>query len=167
VTQFEREMVKRTLTAAVPAVLALAMLAMSPAAADCVAGPLTGQVTFVRDGDTIELGTTAIRLNGLAAPEWDARGGFEATAAMRELVLGKVVMCELDGEATYDRCAAICRLDGTDISEEMVRMGLARDGPRYSGGRYRAVEQQAAEGGATIRTSYPLPGYCMPSRRSY
>jgi micrococcal nuclease len=79
---------------------------------------------------------------------------------MRELVLGKVVTCELHGEATYDRCAAICHLNGTDISEEMVRMGLARDCPRYSDGRYRAAEQQAADGGATIRTSYPLPGYC-------
>ena len=41
---------------------------------------------------------------------------------MRELMLGKVVTCELDGEATYDRCAAICPLDGTDIFEDMVRM---------------------------------------------
>ena len=65
---------------------------------------------------------------------------------MRELVLGKVVTCELDGEATYDRCAAICYLESSDISEEMVRMGLARDCPRYSGGRYRAAEQQAADG---------------------
>jgi micrococcal nuclease len=108
----------------VPALLTLAILAASPAAADCVAGPLTGEITFVRDGDTIELGATAIRLSGVAAPEWNARGGFEATAAMRELVLGKVVICELDGEATHDRCAAICRRYGTDISEEMVRMGL-------------------------------------------
>lgn len=93
-------------------------------------------------------------------PEWDARGGFEATAAMRELVLGELVSCELDGEATHDRCAAICYLNGTDLSEEMVRMGLARDCPRYSGGRYGAAEQQAAAAGATIRASYPLPGYC-------
>jgi micrococcal nuclease len=153
-------MVKRTLTTALPVLLALAMLAMSPAAAGCVAGSLTGQVTFVRDGDTIELGVTAIRLSGLAAPEWDASGGFEATAAMRELVLGKVVTCELDGEATYDRRAAICHLNGTDISEEMVRMGLARECQRYSGGRYRAAEEQAADGGARIRATYSLPGYC-------
>ena len=47
---------------------------------------LDGQDIFVRDGDPIELGAAAIRLSGLAAPEWDARGGFEATAALRELV---------------------------------------------------------------------------------
>jgi micrococcal nuclease len=140
--------------------LALLLLMAPQAAADCLPGPFTGEVTYVRDGDTIELGAMAIRLNGLAAPEDDEPGGQDATAAMRELVLGKVVTCELDGESTHDRCAAICQLDGTDISEQMVRMGLARDCPRYSGGRYRAAEQQAAAGGATIRASYPVPGYC-------
>jgi hypothetical protein len=29
------------------------------------------------------------------------------------MVLGEVVTCELDGEATYDRCAAICHLNGS------------------------------------------------------
>jgi micrococcal nuclease len=140
--------------------LALAMLATSPAAADCVAGPMTGQVTFVRDGDTIELGVTAIRLDGLAAPEGSEPGGDKATAAMSAMVFGKVVTCELDGEATYDRCVATCHLDGADISEEMVRMGLARDCPRYSDGRYQQAELEAAEQGATIQATYQLPGYC-------
>jgi endonuclease YncB( thermonuclease family) len=30
---------------------------------------LMGKVTFVRDGDTIEVGGIAIRLNGISAPE--------------------------------------------------------------------------------------------------
>jgi endonuclease YncB( thermonuclease family) len=89
-----------------------------------------------------------------------------ATAAWRELVLGKVATCELDGEATYDRCAAICHLNGTDISEEIVRMGLARDCPRYSGGRYRAAGQQAAAGGATIRKEYRLSASTRPGPRA-
>jgi endonuclease YncB( thermonuclease family) len=114
----------------------------------------------VRDGDTIELGAMAIRLGGLAAPEWDAPGGQEATDAMKGLVLGKVVTCELDGTATYDRCAAICTLAGADISETLVDMGLARDCPRYSGGRYADAEQAAADRGSTIRVMYQLPGYC-------
>jgi endonuclease YncB( thermonuclease family) len=82
-----------------------------------------------------------------AAPDCngEARGGFEATAAMRDLVLGGVLTCELDGEATYDRRAAICYLDGTDIYEEMIRLGLARDCPRFSGGRYKQAEREAAE----------------------
>ena len=143
--------------------LAALLLVPLPAAADCPPGTLTGEVTFVRDGDTIELGAMAIRLQGLAAPEGGERGGFEATAAMRDLVLGKVIACELDGEATYDRCDAICTLEGgADISEELVRMGLARDCPRYSGGRYEAAEQEAAAQGATIGETYRVPGYCRP-----
>ena len=100
------------------------------------------------------------RLNGLAAPEWDEPGGFEATAAMRELVLGKAITCELDGEVTYDRCAAICAIEGADIAAEMIRMGLARDCPRFSGGRYHAAERDAAAQGATIAATYQLPSYC-------
>ena len=48
------------------------------------------------------------------------------------------------------------------MSEPMVRAGLARDCPRFSGGRYGAAELQAAAAGATIGESYTLPGYCRP-----
>jgi hypothetical protein len=41
----------------------------------------------------------------------------------------------------------------------LARQALARDCPRFSGGHYREIEQ-AAEGGATIRQIYRLPGYC-------
>jgi len=75
------------------AVLALVLLA-DPAAA-CDRGTVTGRVSYVRDGDTIELGATAIRLNGLAAPEWNEPGGTEAREAMIGLVHGRTVRCEL------------------------------------------------------------------------
>ena len=132
------------------------------AAADCHRGTLVGDVTHVRDGDTIEVAGLPIRLNGLAAPEHDEPGGPEATEAMRQLVADRQLRCELDGEHTHDRCVGICYLDGEDISEVMVRKGLARDCPRFSGGRYRTAESQAANGGATIEATYPLPGYCEP-----
>lgn len=102
----------------------------------------------------------AIRLQGLAAPESDALGGPEATAAMRRMVDGRTVRCELDGERTYDRCVGICYLGELDIAEELVRMGLARDCPRFSGGRYADAERAAEVDGASIRESYLLPGYC-------
>jgi endonuclease YncB( thermonuclease family) len=120
-------------------------------------------VTYARDKDTIELGAIAIRLNGLAAPEWDEPGGEEASDAMRDLVRGKEITCELDGDQTYDRCAAICTLEGADIAAELVELGLARDCERYSGGRYQAAEVQAAERGSAIRETYRLPGYCVGS----
>ena len=130
----------------------------------CHSGSITAVVTHVRDGDTIEVGGLPVRLNGLVAPEHDEPSGSAATAAITALVLGHEVRCDFNGDRTYDRCVGGCYLDDQDISEIMVRRGLARDCPRFSGGRYRAVELQAAAAGATIGTSYPLPGYCTPRR---
>jgi endonuclease YncB( thermonuclease family) len=80
---------------------------------------------------------------------------------MIELVQGRTLRCELDGERTHDRCVGVCYLNGADISEAMVRGGVARDCPRFSQGRY-AKERQAAAAGATIGQAYTLPGYCRP-----
>jgi micrococcal nuclease len=146
-------------------VAALALV-LSPAsqiagAEPCPRGMLTGHVTFVRDGDTIVVGSMPIRLNGLAAPEWDEPGGDAAMDAMIELVAGRMLRCELNGERTHDRCLGVRYLDGKDISAEMVRRGVARDCPRFSGGRYHVIEAQAAADGATIGRTYWLPGYCQ------
>jgi micrococcal nuclease len=140
------------------------LLVIAPAALaqKCARGSLVAEVTHVRDGDTIEVGGLPIRLQGLAAPEGNEPGGDEATQAMQALVHGRELRCDLDGQRTYDRCVAICYLDGRDISEVMVRGGLARDCPRFSGGRYAEAERRAADDGAGIRQAYPLPGYCRP-----
>jgi micrococcal nuclease len=143
--------------------LAAAVLTAPPAdAAKCPRGNLTGQVTYVRDGDTIVLGSMPIRLNGLAAPEGDEAGGAAATQTMIELVQGRTLRCELDGERTHDRCVGVCYLEGEDVSEIMVHRGVARDCPRFSQGRYAEAERHAAVGGATIGRIYTLPGYCRP-----
>jgi micrococcal nuclease len=127
-----------------------------------VPGTLLGEVTHVRDGDTIEVDGLPIRLNGLAAPEAGEPGARAATRVMAELVQGQALRCELNGERTHDRCVATCYLDGQDISAEMVRAGVARDCPRFSGGRYAEAERQAAADGAMIRAAYFLPAYCRP-----
>jgi micrococcal nuclease len=143
--------------------LAFVLLLPWPAtAAKCPRGTLTGQVTHVRGGDTIVVGSMPIRLNGLAAPEGDEPGGAAATQAMLELVRGRTLRCELDGERTHDRCVGVCYLDGEDISEVMVHHGVARDCPRFSQGRYAKAELQAAAAGATIGQVYSLPRYCRP-----
>lgn len=116
---------------------------------------LQGTVTHVRDGDTIEVGNVPIRLNGLHAPELGDPGGNRAATFMRDLILHKAVTCSLTGEKTYDRFVGTCWLDGADIAGELVAAGLGRDCPRYSGGRYAALELDSAR-------SMPLPGYCKP-----
>ena len=55
----------------------------------CKAGEVTGRVSHVRDGDTNELGSLAIRLSGLAAPEWNEPGGTLAREAMIKLAHGR------------------------------------------------------------------------------
>jgi micrococcal nuclease len=79
---------------------------------------------------------------------------------MVEMVQGETLRRELKGERTHDRCVARCYLDGVDISATMVRAGVARDCPRFSGGRYAEAERRATANGATIGGIYSLPGYC-------
>jgi micrococcal nuclease len=126
----------------------------------CRVGGFSALVSRVRDGDTIVVGDVPIRLQGIAAPELNERGGPRATRAMRSLVLDKEVWCDLDGKRTFDRCSAICYIGVRDVGAVMVRRGLARDCPHFSGGRYERLERAAADEGALISQFYPLPGYC-------
>lgn len=132
--------------------LALALACASPAIAEPTT--LTGTVTKVRDGDTIEVGKIPIRLNGVSAPEMNEPLGPQSKAFMTEMVMGKRVRCELDGSKTHDRFVGICYLDEQDIGATVIANGLALDCPRYSGGRYAGYEVQGAA--AKIK----LPGYC-------
>ena len=125
-----------------------------PATPD-IAADLEGTVTHVRDGDTIEIGETAIRLSGLHAPEMGEAGGPAAKAFMVDLVAGKVVLCQLEGRRSYDREIGTCALDGDDIAGLLVAAGLGRDCPRFSGGKYRQLETNASR-------EIQLPAYCRP-----
>lgn len=115
---------------------------------------LTGTVTKVRDGDTIEVGKIPIRLNGVSAPELNEPLGPMSKAFMTDLVMGKHVRCELNGSKTHDRFVGICYLDEQDIGATVIGTGLALDCPRFSGGRYAEYEVE----GAAARMK--LPGYC-------
>jgi micrococcal nuclease len=69
--------------------------------------------------------------------------------------MGRRVRCELDGEKTHDRFVGIGYLGDRDIGAAVIEAGLALDCPRFSGGRYRAVETEVA------RSAIKLPGYCV------
>jgi hypothetical protein len=51
---------------------------------------LTGTVTKVRDGDTIEVGRIPIRLNGVSAPEMREPLGPQSKTFMTDFVIGNV-----------------------------------------------------------------------------
>jgi micrococcal nuclease len=96
---------------------------------------------FVVDGDTIIIDRCNIRLAGIDAPELDHPWGNKAKWALYQLCKGQVVTAEVTGDLSYDRLVAICRLpDGRDLSAEMVKMGLALDWRKHSGGQYRSLE---------------------------
>ena len=115
-----------------------------PATADSIEG-----YVYVRDGDTIVVDGTPVRLQALHAP-----GGPEARAFMQGLVAERVARCELTGETTYDRQVGRCYVDGRDVGALLVRAGLGRACPRF-GAFYVHLEDQR-------HRSMSLPGYCRP-----
>lgn len=135
----------------------VAILAISSSASADVfkdATILEGRVTHVRDGDTVEVGGIPIRLQGVSAPELKEPLGLKSKRFMVDLVQGKRVRCELNGQKNHDRRIGICYRQGKDIGAEVIKAGLALDCPRFSGGRYRSIEVAAARG------KIKLPGYC-------
>ena len=97
---------------------------------------------WVVDGDTIRIGGAPIRLAGIDAPELDHPYGEQAKWAMVRLCKGQTIRAEIiAGETSHDRYVARCYLpDGRDLAAELVRMGLAIDWPKFSGGRYSHLE---------------------------
>ncbi len=86
------------------------------------------------DGDSLLVAGRRIRLLGLDAPELAQTcrgGGGELTCgtmarqALREIVGGRVVRCQIEGEDRYERLLARCYLADDDIGEMLVGAGWA------------------------------------------
>jgi micrococcal nuclease len=110
----------------------------------------------VIDGDTITVsGVGTVRLIGVDAPE--KRGGYRqsepfgdrAARFMRELVAGKLVRLEYDGDRKdqYNRTLAYVFLeDGTLANEAIIRAGWAETYRRFEYRRkpdFQAAEREA------------------------
>lgn len=124
------------------AVIALVGLASQVPAANADAtrsSVLEARVSKIIDGDTFTLSghSRRIRAWGLDAPEWNHRGGSAATAAMRGLISGKTLRCQVHDIDRYGRYVGQCFLpDGRDITAEMIRMGVAREYCSFSRNHY-------------------------------
>ena len=134
-----------------PAVLVISVtLALSAQAGEWI----QGTITHVRDVDTIEVSGLPVRLNGLDGPELNERKGKEAKRWMQKLILRKPIRCWLNGDKTYDRWVGTCYTRGDrDIAALAVAAGMARDCPRYSGGKYAVFE-------TTESKALPQHEYC-------
>jgi endonuclease YncB( thermonuclease family) len=140
----------------VAAALCFALQVATPAFGETITGPATKVV----DGDTLWVAGVKIRLDGVDAPEMDTRAGQRARLGLYEIVDGRQLVCHL-GDSSYDRRVGVCYLatgpqEGYDIGALLIADGLALDCPRYSGGRYAALETPGA------RAEISLSGYCLP-----
>src|SRR5262245_55652117 len=94
-------------------------LAMMIVAVPAQAANLTGVPTVV-DGDTLVIGTTKVRLEGIDAPETDqtclaATGfrwtcGIEARDHLAARIASRKVSCSTSGIDAYGRTLATCRI---------------------------------------------------------
>lgn len=96
---------------------------------------------YVVDGDTIVIEKTQIRLFGVDAPEMNHPYGKKAKWALVNTCKGQQVIAEISDTDAHGRTVARCFLpDGRDLSAEMVKVGLAIDWPKFSGGVYKSFE---------------------------
>ncbi|HEX7237990.1 MAG TPA: thermonuclease family protein [Gammaproteobacteria bacterium] len=95
----------------------------------------------VTDGDSLEIGSTRVRLYGVDAPEGrqsctrngrDWACGNEAARELRSLIGDRAVTCTKRDVDSYGRIVAVCRNGATDLNAEMVRSGFATAYRRYS-----------------------------------
>ncbi len=94
---------------------------------------------MVRDGDTIQLGDVAYRLDGADAPELDQvciddhadpfACGLDAREQLNKLIGGRSVHCDdLGADRTFrNRRLGICRAEGDteSLNRQLVQKGLA------------------------------------------
>ncbi len=101
----------------------------------------------VMDGDSLRLGASEIRLEGIDAPELaqtcirsgrEVPCGREARARLAALIGGREVACSMGRTDQYGRQLARCRADGIDINAAMVSEGHA-----VAYGDYEAQERDA------------------------
>jgi endonuclease YncB( thermonuclease family) len=134
---------------------------------------LAGSARII-DGDTIAIGNTRIRLEGIDAPEtgqtcgrrpfgtWPC--GAAARVALARRIDGKPVRCQPRGRDRYQRTLAQCFLNGHDLNAWMVRQGYAWAFVRYSR-RYLAQEAAAKAEGLGIWQGEAVPAWEFRARR--
>ena len=113
-------------------ILAFLITLSSPVTAQDSDNPavLTGKVTHVRDGDTIEVNGIAIRLAALDCPERGTQKG-DTAARIAQQFQGSPATCELTGAKTYDRLVGYCEVNGEDFGAYMMNNSSCKVWEKY------------------------------------
>jgi micrococcal nuclease len=109
---------------------------------------ITGIVSHVADGDTLDVrvdrAVYTIRLEGIDAPEGGQAFSQQARRRLRALAFGQQAVVVVGDRDRYGRLVARVAVGGTDLSQEMVRSGLAWHYVRYSSdAKLAALEREA------------------------
>lgn len=133
----------------------------------CAIAPVSGASETIEgrariiDGDTLEIGETKIRLNGIDAPEhgqkcesWTC--GSAATDRLAALAEGAALRCEAGSLDGYGRTIATCWAGSIDIGAVMVSEGLAWAFVRYSDA-YVSQEAEAKAAGRGVWRYASIP----------
>jgi endonuclease YncB( thermonuclease family) len=111
----------------VVAALVVAFVLAGPAAG--ARQPLQGRVVAVHDGDTITVrtatATSQVRLADVDCPEIGQDYASRAKGFTSDMVFGREVTIETRGLDQYNRVIGRVTVDGRDVSEALVRAGLA------------------------------------------
>ena len=119
-----------------------------------------------KDGDSLTVGGTEVRLYGIDAPEWDQtcqRGGEEwscgeaAAEKLSQLVTGKNVVCSTVGTDEHKRILGRCMVGATDLNRAMVASGHAVAFRRYSSDYVSAEDSAKANKRGIWAGTFQMP----------
>jgi endonuclease YncB( thermonuclease family) len=135
------------------AVLTAVMAFVIPFDDTAAAGEITG-IPRIVDGDTVRIGTTSVRLEGIDSPETDQicldsdgrrwTCGIEARDRLVQKAGSALWTCRTNSVDVYGRFLATCTPSGANINRWLVQEGWALSFTRYSH-EYDADEAQARE----------------------
>ncbi|MDE1149995.1 MAG: hypothetical protein PW843_25870 [Azospirillaceae bacterium] len=110
------------------------------------------------DSDTLVVGPVMYRLWGIAAPAMNEFGGYSAMQGLIKLIYDTKIECAPTGQVINGVAVARCKVDGNDLSAQMVAGGYARDCPRQSAGTYAELERSSI---INVAGDFDLPAECL------
>ena len=130
-----------------------------------------------KDGDSLVLNGTEVRLHGIDAPEYtqtcgsphgEYNCGHDALMALRELLRGRIISCTAIAGDRYGRAVSICRDGALEINNEMVRVGWAVAYVRHSAAYLRAEKEAKSAKRGIWQGKFETPeNYRQRNRASY
>ncbi len=125
---------------------------------------LTGKIVKVKDGDTVVIldssnTMTTIRLAGVDCPEKRQDFGVAAKQFTSDLIFGKDVVVNIISKDKYGRSISWIYVSGVNVSEELLKAGLAWHYKEYDKSKTLQSLEDTARTNKTGLWSKPNPVY--------